>query len=120
MEKKHSHWQGIIIAACEQSGRCIVPVLKPSLYLEDYLNETQTTQRLILVPGDYPKIKQFPMPEHNEIELVIGPEGGFSESEVQLSLQAGLQAISLGSRILRAETATLTSLALLQQQFGDL
>jgi 16S rRNA (uracil1498-N3)-methyltransferase len=60
------------------------------------------------------------MPEHNEIELVIGPEGGFSESEVQLSLQAGLQAISLGSRILRAETATLTSLALLQQQFGDL
>ena len=120
LEKKHSHWQGIIIAACEQSGRCIVPVLKPSLYLEDYLNETQTTQRLILVPGDYPKIKQLPPPEHNEIELVIGPEGGFSESEVQLSLQAGLQAISLGSRILRAETATLTSLALLQQQFGDL
>ena len=120
LEKKHSHWQGIIIAACEQSGRCIVPVLKPSLYLEDYLNETQTTQRLILVPGDYPKIKQLLPPAHNEIELVIGPEGGFSESEVQLSLQAGLQAISLGSRILRAETATLTSLALLQQQFGDL
>ena len=120
LEKKHSHWQGIIIAACEQSGRCIVPVLKPSLYLEDYLNEMQMTQRLILVPGDYPKINQLPPPEHNEIELVIGPEGGFSESEVQLSLQAGLQAISLGSRILRAETATLTSLALLQQQFGDL
>lgn len=120
LEKKHNHWQGIIIAACEQSGRCIVPTLKPSLYLDDYLNETHTTQRLILVPGDYPKIKQLPPPTHNALELVIGPEGGFSESEVQLSLQAGLQAISLGSRILRAETATLTSLALLQQHFGDL
>jgi 16S rRNA (uracil1498-N3)-methyltransferase len=120
LEKKHSHWHGIMIAACEQSGRCIVPTLKPSIYLEDYLNEAHTSQRLILVPGNYPKIKQLPTPEHHSLELVIGPEGGFSDAEVHLSLQAGLQAISLGSRILRAETATLTSLALLQQQFGDL
>jgi 16S rRNA (uracil1498-N3)-methyltransferase len=120
LEKKHNHWQGIIIAACEQTGRCLIPLLKTSLYLEDYLAEATHTPRLILVPGDYPKIKQLTQPEQNSLELLIGPEGGFSEEEIILSLQAGLKPISLGSRILRAETATLTSLVLLQQQFGDL
>ena len=120
LEKKHSHWQGIIIAACEQSGRCIVPVLKPSLYLEDYLNETQTTQRLILVPGDYPKIKQLLPPAHNEIELVIGPEGGLSDDEIALTEQYHFQEMLLGPRVLRTETAALTAITALQCRFGDL
>ena len=120
LEKKQQHWQGIVIAACEQSGRTLIPELKPNLSLTDYLAQSYTAKRLILVPGDYPNIKSLMPPVPSHLELVIGPEGGFSDNEVTLSLSAGLQAISLGPRILRAETASLTSLALLQQHWGDL
>ena len=54
------------------------------------------------------------------IALLIGPEGGFTDEEVETCVQVGIMPISLGPRILRAETASIAALALLQHRFGDL
>ena len=56
----------------------------------------------------------------NSINVYIGPEGGFSKEEITLAKENGYIALGLGKRILRAETASLVSLALLQSRFGDI
>ena len=119
-DKKQQHWQGIVTAACEQSGRTRLPTVHAPLNLEDWLIAKGSGTHLILVPGDYPRINALPAQLEPPLSLLIGPEGGFTEEEVQLCLQYGLQGISLGPRILRAETATLAALALLQHHYGDL
>lgn len=120
LDKKSQHWQGIIVAACEQSGRTRLPELLPPLTLATWLATPFQGTRLLLAPGSYPKIKTLAYDLPNPFALTIGPEGGFTEEEVELCLQHGLQPLSLGPRILRAETASLTALALLQQHYGDL
>lgn len=119
-DKKQSHWQGIVTAACEQSGRTRLPTVHAPLNLEAWLATKASGTHLILVPGDYPRINALPAQLAPPLSLLIGPEGGFTEEEVQLCLQHGLQGVSLGPRILRAETATLAALALLQHHYGDL
>ena len=89
--------------------------------MPDYLQQTDGTARLILAPGDFPRMNALPNPSQAVgMHILIGPEGGFTDEEVELCLQSGVQAISLGPRILRAETASVTALALLQHLYGDL
>lgn len=124
LDKKLSHWQAIAINACEQSGRTRIPtILTPSAF--DAWLETPTENnetRLMLMPGDYPRMNtlQGSLPEKPQISLMIGPEGGFTDDEVAACQQHGITTLSLGPRILRAETAAITVTSLLQQYFGDL
>lgn len=119
-EKKVRHWQGVVIAACEQSGRTQLPKVHSPQNLNTWLQQPHAGTRLILAPGDYPSIQSLAADLPQPLELLIGPEGGFTEEEVHTAQAHGVQAISLGPRILRAETASLTALALLQQRYGDL
>jgi 16S rRNA (uracil1498-N3)-methyltransferase len=120
VDKKLQHWEGIVVAACEQSGRTKMPDVPAPLTLERWLALPATGTRLILAPGDFPRINALPMGLPAPVSLLIGPEGGFTDEEVETCIQAGVMPVSLGPRILRAETASLTALALLQHRFGDL
>lgn len=119
-DKKTQHWEGIVQAACEQSGRTRLPIVEAPQTLESWLESTTDGTRIILAPGDYPRISELPLDLPAPISLLIGPEGGFTDEEVALCQQAGMTAVSLGPRILRAETASTTGLALLQHRYGDI
>lgn len=119
-DKKTQHWEGIVQAACEQSGRTRLPAVETPQTLESWLENMAAGTRIILAPGDYPHINALPENLAQPISLLIGPEGGFTDEEVEMCLKAGVTAVSLGPRILRAETASTTALALLQHRYGDL
>lgn len=118
-EKKEAHWRGIIAAACEQSGRVVLPCLKPAIDLASALAQVPPQRlRLALVPGDGQCLRELPPPEQG-LALLIGPEGGLSEAEVASALAAGFQPVRLGPRVLRTETAGLATLAAAQALWGD-
>jgi 16S rRNA (uracil1498-N3)-methyltransferase len=119
-DKKLQHWQGVVQAACEQSGRTCLPWLHPPLVLDEWLGQPAEGSRLILAPGDFPRIQALPDGLPTPLSLLVGPEGGFTDEEVEQSLWAGVTPVSLGPRILRAETASTAALALFQQRYGDL
>ena len=120
VDKKLQHWEGIVVAACEQSGRTRMPTVQTPLTLERWLATPFVGTRIILAPGDFPRINALPSDLPTPIALLIGPEGGFTDAEVETCVQAGVMPVSLGPRILRAETASSAALALLQHRFGDL
>jgi len=121
VDKKLQHWEAVVVGACEQSGRTRIPPVHSPLTLEAWLaTPANETTRLVLAPGAYPRIKALPADLPAPIALLIGPEGGFSEDEIAACVTAGMTPVSLGPRILRAETASLAALALLQQRYGDL
>lgn len=97
-EKKVQHWQGIVQAACEQSGRIVLPQVLAPLSLEHWLAHTGTGTRLMLGIGDYPRIGALPSDLPTPLSLVIGPEGGFTDEETAACLAANVQGVSLGDR----------------------
>ena len=119
-DKKREHWQAVAVAACEQCGRNQVPVMHPALTLAQWLqahpveHDAPGTQRAVLslAPGCQP-LAQVLAKEAGPVVLLSGPEGGLSPAEEALALQAGFAPVTLGTRILRAETAPLAALALL-------
>lgn len=114
LEKKMQHWQQVIISACEQCGLNILPDLLPPLRLADVLSEMQNTPSLKLIahPGEQPLSQRLVL-NANKIDLLTGPEGGFSTAEITLAQAAGFQCFALGERVLRAETAPPVLLAAL-------
>ncbi|ARB92678.1 16S rRNA (uracil(1498)-N(3))-methyltransferase [Legionella longbeachae] len=119
MTKKLHQWQAIVIAACEQSGRNSVPQVHAPVTLSRYLEEIQAELKFILHPGQNKTWRDYTF-KVADIVLLIGPEGGLSEQEVQYTSKHGFQPLSLGPRILRTETAAITALSVLQAVGGDL
>lgn len=119
MAKKQQQWQKIAIAACEQSGRNIVPVIHETKQLTDWCAKNTDAVKLTLHPRAKHSINTLPDKLDN-IALLIGPEGGFSDQEVELTETLNFTETLLGPRVLRTETAALTAIAALQCRFGDL
>jgi len=118
--RRVEHWQQIAIHACEQCGRNRVPVIDPVIELGD-IPEPDTYQiiRWMLSPSfGSERLRDLAQPEL-PIMLLIGPEGGFSDSEVTLALKKGFRAVNLGPRVLRTETAGATAMAAIQALWGD-
>ena len=115
--KRHEHWRKILTHACEQSGRTRLPTLLDAQPLERWLAAATGECKLALAPAA--KSAQLPT-SMNSASLLIGPEGGLSDEEMRSATRHGFVPLSLGPRILRAETAPLAALALLQRDFGDL
>ena len=123
LAKKREQWQKIVISACEQSGRCIVPLVAEPMLLQDWLNEQTGALKLNLHPKAEHSIMTLPMDEPADklrIRLLIGPEGGLTDEEISQANQENFQDILLGPRVLRTETAALTAITALQCRFGDL
>lgn len=114
-EKKRSHWQGIAIAACEQSARNRVPTVQPVRTVHEWLRGELPAQRLLLsfAPDSVSLTQQIARLDLGPVVLLSGPEGGLSPAEEQAARAAGFSPVSLGARILRAETAPLAALAAL-------
>lgn len=125
LEKKWSHWQQIIIQACEQCGRNRVPRLNHVTSLTEWHNAlADDTLKIVADPRATSlttlNTLQSKHPSPTSISIAIGPEGGFSVAEIDALTCKYFQAIRLGPRILRLETATIAALALIQHLWGDL
>lgn len=118
LAKKQEQWQKIVISACEQCGRNTVPKVLPAESLGDWLNTARAGLTLTLEPTAADSFKH--LPRHATYHLLIGPEGGFSEHEVQLTQHHQCYPVQLGPRVLRTETAALAAITALQSNFGDL
>ncbi len=117
LDKKLEHWQNVAVAACEQSGRTWVPEIHQPVHFLDWTSARQEDVRLLLHPHQQKPLRDYAQPD--TIALLVGPEGGFSDTEVEQALQAGFAGLTLGPRILRTETAALAALSVLQFQWGD-
>lgn len=117
---RQRHWQGIVISACEQCGRSIVPQVHEPMELALALASLESgTTGLMLDPDGDVSLAGLPA-DCRRIALAIGPEGGFTENERMTLTQAGFGRLRLGPRILRTETAPLAALSILQYARGDL
>ncbi len=118
-EKRLSHWQQVVVAACEQSGRAIVPMVDAPISLSDWLftHKTSDTLRITLDPLATKQLKDLSKPQN--IELLVGAEGGLTENEITMSASHGFVGVQLGGRILRTETAPLAAIAAMQTLWGD-
>ncbi len=114
-EKKRSHWQGVAIAACEQSGRNRVPAVHAVSSVADWLACGLPEQRLLLSlqPDSVPLSLQIARLSSQPVVFLSGPEGGLSPAEEQSARAQGFVPVSLGARTLRAETAPLAALTTL-------
>ena len=113
-DKKLVHWQGVAVAAAEQCGRNRVPVIHAAVTLSDWLMRPSVDGRrcvLSLAPGTRSLAAAAVGGE--PLVVLSGPEGGLSPSEEALALSSGFVPVTLGSRVLRAETAPLAVLAAL-------
>ena len=118
-DNKLSHWRKIIIGAAEQCGRNKLAELQSPIIFNECLNSDSTATKLILHPGVEKMMSKITV-KNGRLILMIGPEGGFSELELQRASDNNYIPISLGPRVLRTETAVVCSLSNAQQLWGDL
>ena len=116
-QKKQDHWQQIVISACEQSGRAVVPEVHPPQPLGSWVEVAEADQKFCLHPG---LNNALPTTPPSSVALLVGPEGGLSDDEVALASTYGFLGLNLGPRILRTETAPLVALSVIGTQWGDL
>jgi 16S rRNA (uracil1498-N3)-methyltransferase len=121
-EKKVAHWQSVAIAACEQCGGNRVPLLQPVLGIGEWLkqrsvNRAQQSEGAMLLSlrSGSRVLRQAvtALGERDAITFLSGPEGGLSSAEEDAALACGFVAVTLGPRVLRAETSALAALATL-------
>ncbi len=115
-DKRLQHWRQITISACEQCGRSVLPEIHTPQLLGDWLAASAAQLRLVLHPVAMPW-QQHRRPD--SLALLIGPEGGLTEQEIELAHAQGFQSARLGPRVLRTETAPLVALSVAQQLWGD-
>lgn len=115
VEKRITHWERVIISACEQSGQNTLPQLNPCMALPQWLEQCNAHGIIFDPRGDVPISK---ISRGHEF-ILLGPESGFSEDEVLLAKQHHWVVATLGPRILRAETATVAGITAMQVKWGD-
>ncbi len=119
-ERRVAHWQAVAVAACEQCRRNRVPEVAPLVDLPQLLAEpaAQNALRLVLAPGAGQRLAELPKPT-GPVTLLVGPEGGFEDGELAAAATVGFQAVELGPRVLRTETAGPAALAAMMTLWGD-
>ena len=116
--KKQQHWHSVAVSACEQCGGNRVPMVHPVASLAAWLKtrtaQDSSSQRLLLALHDSARpLREAARTTQGSITLLSGPEGGLSRAEEAAATECGFAPVSLGARVLRAETAALVGLALL-------
>ena len=119
LQKRLCHWHGVLVSACEQSGRATLPKLLPPADYRSWLGSRQVDGlQIMLDPGGEYTLPELKRPL-SRIMLLVGPEGGISGEEAVLATQSGFLGVRLGPRILRTETAAMAALAAMQALWGD-
>jgi 16S rRNA (uracil1498-N3)-methyltransferase len=118
-EKRHAHWEGIIVAASEQSGRNRLAALAPLEEVGKWLARPAAAPRILLSPRGSQTLAAWAGAQAaQDVVLMVGPEGGFSPAEEDAAIAAGAIALTMGPRVLRTETAALAAAAALQAVWG--
>ena len=119
--KRREHWQKVAESACEQSGRIRPPLIDDPLSLKAWLGAKtpESDVDLILQPDATTPMASL-QPPRTKVCLLIGPEGGFSDTEYDDASVAGFTSVSLGPRVLRTETAAIAAIAVAESMWGDL
>jgi 16S rRNA (uracil1498-N3)-methyltransferase len=119
--KRVEHWRQVMISACEQCGRNVIPGVASPQPIIDWLGALPTPRddelRVLLSPHEGTRLAELPRPA--AVTLLAGPEGGFTEIEAAFAQQRGFVAFRLGPRVLRTETAALAALAAINTVWGD-
>jgi 16S rRNA (uracil1498-N3)-methyltransferase len=118
--KRTEHWQQVAISACEQCGRNVLPVIHAPLDIMVWLQQMRATDhsKYILLPQGTASLQSQAKPQ-GTIALLVGAEGGFTQTESDSAQLCGFTPVRLGARVLRTETAAVAGLAVLQTLWGD-
>jgi len=122
LAKKVRHWQQVAISACEQCQRNLVPAINDPITLDQWLQLSDKTDdgtlKLVLHHRTEKRLS-----EHQAVKdicLLVGPEGGLGEREIEAAIESGFQPLALGPRVLRTETAPLAAISIMQSLWGDM
>jgi len=119
--KKIEHWRGVAISACEQCGRNILPEINEPIEFRSIINAVSSDENdalIILHPGGT-SLKIVISKAPRRVTVLIGAEGGFSETELANAISSGFVPVAIGPRILRTETAGAAIISALQSNWGD-
>ena len=116
LEKRLQQWKKTTIAACEQCARLRFPNVSWQPNLTAALQSVQAEQKIILAPAATTHVN---FTTKKSVAFAVGPEGGFSDEEIQIARDLGYECLLLGPRVLRTETAGLTAIAVTQWEIGD-
>lgn len=123
-ERQRERWQRIALEASQQCGRLEAPAIESPVEYGRWLESVPEAElKLILWEREFQSGLKECVRENGAVRsvlLAVGPEGGFAPEEVTLAEGKGFRPVSLGGRILRAETASLAAVSILQYEFGDL
>ena len=118
--RRLERWNAIAVHACQQCGRNRIPQIRPVLALEDWLGESRDGGLdLVMVPSGGSRLGTFDY-SGGPVTLLVGPEGGLDDGEIDAALGAGFRRLTLGPRTLRTETAAAAGVAAVQLAWGDL
>lgn len=119
--RRETHWQNVVIAACEQCGRNVIPHVAPSVGFGEFIAGLRVLPeagtRLLLAPDGEATVRS--VAPQAPVTVLIGPEGGLAPEEREIAVATGFTPLRFGPRILRTETAPLAALAALQAIYGD-
>jgi 16S rRNA (uracil1498-N3)-methyltransferase len=119
VERRLSHWQRIAQSACEQSGRHRPPRIEVARSLDECLSTLPPAALRVAFHPEAPNSLRSLTPQYQSAAVLIGPEGGFSESDLAAIGAGGFEFATLGPRILRADTAAVAACSLAQLLWGD-
>ncbi len=119
LDKRIRHWQQIAISACEQSQRNTVPTINRAVSLEHWLTNCDSSLKLVLHHRTDKRLHEMANTD-NSIGILVGPEGGLSELEIEQAMARDFQPLAMGPRVLRTETAPLAAISIIQSIWGDM
>lgn len=121
LTKKIRHWQQVAISACEQCQRNLVPLINSPLALDQWLSlSDKHAAELKLVLHHRTEKRLCERPAVNTICLLVGPEGGLGNHEIEAAIHSGFQPLALGPRVMRTETAPMAAISIMQSLWGDM
>jgi len=117
-ESKLRRWNEIVINAAKQCGRNILPQISKPMKLSEIENQTELS--FVLWERGGKSLKDYESFNASSVSFIVGPEGGLDNEEIEILKEKGFKVIYLGKRILRAETAAIAGMTLVQYIWGDL
>jgi len=120
VDKRVARWQRIALEAAKQCGRARLPDITQPVQLKLVLQNEKTQNRLFFSERRGKPLAVNPQQSEERVIAVVGSEGGWTDDEIQMAEDFGWSTVTLGGRILRAETAAITVAVLMQHLYGDL
>ena len=119
----YTRWDKIVTEAAEQSGRCLLPQVKSPISFKDGCEAIKGSSGVSIIPWELEEATGLRSAlqdvEPHQVNVFIGPEGGFDDWEVEYARSCGILSVSLGRRILRSETAAIATVAAALYEIGE-